>query len=318
MIWLVAIALFAVFGLAGLRFFKLVAWTYVDLLYYPLAAIGVTLLFIANDVQRELAVLGDLAEQGRATLQHLTADRPLLSATPTPAQLDDALTSIEIVRKTADVCTRSPVNVEGKCLGAVDFGKPVEAFLAVARAGNHPSFEDRLLATCTAGDKLMEDLATNSGLSSDVSAPMAAMYKSAVATRTPVLGAALQFADTTKASLDNTYRIAFKPGGTSAALLREVTFEQASLAQLVLFGLSPCTATPKDQLQQLGAWQVATKTQSQKVTELEAQRRQLAGQTKRHPLIAWIQLNLWPYLLILALSLKFGKGAAAVRKAHAS
>src|SRR5262245_4503959 len=67
------------FGLAllfGLLGFKWRAWQYVDLLYYPLAAIGVTLLFATASEQRKLLELTQLEQTYRNRLEALVSQRP--------------------------------------------------------------------------------------------------------------------------------------------------------------------------------------------------------------------------------------------------
>ena len=51
---------------------------------------------------------------------------------------------------------------------------------------------------------------------------------------------------------------------------------------------------------------------------LEAERARLKATPPRHSAVVWIQLNLWPLVLLAALSLKFAKGAATLRKARKS
>ena len=49
-----ALSVFIAAFIVGWWRYRAFFWNYVDLIYYPLAAIGVLLLFSSNDVQREL------------------------------------------------------------------------------------------------------------------------------------------------------------------------------------------------------------------------------------------------------------------------
>ncbi|MEI8573591.1 hypothetical protein U737_19160 [Methylomonas sp. LW13] len=308
------LAAFTAAASIGFVYYQSPRWNYVDLVYYPLAAIGVILLFSSNEVQRKLFALNSVAENSRTALETMQRERPNIEIGETEAAFDSSLQSIKVIRDSASVCAQPPSSATGQCLAAVRFAEPTAAFLSTAQAA-YPNFEDRLLASCAAADKLIESLTKGDRMSSLVAGPMASLYLSAVSSRTSLVSDALSFKENMQVEIDKLHQQAFKPTHPGSALLHEIQYEEASLAQLILFGISKCTTAPRQQLEHLGKWKVSTRTKQQELVEIENQRLALREQTVSASTFSWIQLNLWPYVLIAALSLKFGKGVAAVRKA---
>src|SRR5215813_4658199 len=95
---LFCLAFIAAFALGWWRY-RSFFWNYVDLIYYPLAAIGIALLFVSNDVQRELFDVTQLAEQQSVTLAELKTRKPDVKVLNTESLLASNVDHIALIAK---------------------------------------------------------------------------------------------------------------------------------------------------------------------------------------------------------------------------
>jgi hypothetical protein len=296
-------------------------WNCVDVLYYPLAAIGVALLFLSNDVQRELFDVTQRVEQQSTLLGEFRTKKPEIKVLNVENLLTSNIEHLALISKWVEICKTAPSSAIAKCLAVKDIGPPVEAFLKVAR-GNFSSYEDRLLITCTAGDKLLEDIRASQAISSLVMDKLLTQYEKAESLslspldyetiNTLVNG----FREQAKSYAEEIHRMAFKPDDENAQLLLDIRNAEIDYGEMIFRGLSQCLSAPKPELELLKKWKIAASTQEQEVAYLESQRQQLRKSTTTHSTSLWLQLNLWPLVLLAALSLKFAKGSATLRKAR--
>jgi hypothetical protein len=299
-------------------------WNFIDLIYYPLAAVGVVLLFLASDVQRDLFEVSQLAERQRATLDELKAKRPNVQLHDSSQLLATHLDSIALVSRWGDICAQPPTSSEARCLAAAEFVNPVRDFLKAANAGTSESYEGRLLKTCEAADRLIEALRRTRGSPSIVGEKLSSYYAQTAAKKPHWLDygtldtALQQFHLETQAYIERIHRMAFKADDHSGALVLEVQKAELEYAEMVFRGLYPCMTSPRAELGRLSQWTNLTSTQAQEVARLDAERVRLKASQSSNTAIVWLQLNLWPLVLLAALSLKFAKGAATLRKAKKS
>ena len=102
----------------------------------------------------------------------------------------------------------------------------------------------------------------------------------------------------------------------SSQLILAIRKAEVDFSKAILLGLYPCIVTPRKELDTLAKWIESKRTLEQDVKEIEADRQRLKETAVPDPWLLWIQLNLWPLVLISALSLKFAKGVAALRKGN--
>ena len=112
--------------------------------------------------------------------------------------------------------------------------------------------------------------------------------------------------------------LAFKPGDASGQLLLAIQRSEIDYSEFILRGLFPCITAPRTELTQLTTWASATRTREQEVARIESARQRLKQTPTEHTLSLWLQLHLWPYVLLLALSLgATSQGIKTMRQAHA-
>lgn len=320
---IVSLSVFLVAFVVGWRQYRSFCWNFVDLVYYPLAATGVLLLFLANDVQRELLEVSQLAEKQKESLDELRVQKPYTRVADSSQLLVAHLESIELVSRWGDICDRGPASSEPRCLAVRDFVAPIREFLKAARA-RFPTYEERLLVTCQAADKLVEALRMPQSTPSMVGEKLSIHFNRTIAKKLYWLdydaldAAVAEFRTETVAYIDQIHGVAFKPDDSSGALLLSIRREELAYGEIVFRGLFSCMTAPRAELTRLSQWTATTNERAQELERLEAQRTRLRVSSSSHPAIAWIQFNLWPLVLLAALSLKFAKGAATLRKARTS
>jgi len=324
MTWFLALTLivFALaFGMGWWRH-KSFFWNVVDILYYPMAAIGVALLFISNDVQRDLFATNERAEQERASLVALKAAKPDIKVLSAGDLLTTHVESVALVQKWVQLCDGGPSAAEPRCLAVANLGQHVGAFLRTARL-QYPTYEERLSATCRAGDAMLEGVHQTEAISGLVADKLIEHFRKATSKKLwpldyNALDAELaEFRDRTTAYAQEIHRLAFKKDDESGARLLAIRMAEIEYAEMLFRGLYQCIVAPRDDLDRLNKWTATAKTKEQEISNLEAQRERLKASTTQHTVPLWLQLHLWPFVLLLALSLKFAKGAAALRNALA-
>ena len=74
--------------------------------------------------------------------------------------------------------------------------------------------------------------------------------------------------------------------------------------------------TPRPELENLASWTKSKRTVEQSIAEAETDRRRLTEADTQFSQFLWIKLNWWPFIVIGALSMKFAKGGAEIRKTY--
>ncbi len=90
------LVIFLLIGAAvGYRFSKSEIWQYIDAFYYPLAAIGVALLFANAQSQRQLPEISRVTDEKATALQSLEYSRPRIDFLVDKDWLNNSLESIK-------------------------------------------------------------------------------------------------------------------------------------------------------------------------------------------------------------------------------
>lgn len=305
----------------GRQYYQSPKWNYVDVFYYPLAAIGVALLFVSNDVPRELFKLNEAIAQQQIKLDELKASKPELKIQRADDLLTSSIETIGVVKQWAEICAKGPSGAEAKCLAVRDLPPYLDSFLNVAHR-TYPTYEERLLAVCTAGDTLLDDIHRSGAISSLVADKLLEQYALATQLKLGPLdyeaasAQVVQFRERAKTYGDQIQRMAFPPSSASGQLLADVRAAEIEYAQLIFQGLLPCITAPRSDLSRFANWTTTKQTQEQAVTQLAAEQQRLRRTATGHMTSLWLQLNLWPFMLVGALSLKFAKGVATLRKSR--
>lgn len=315
--WLIGItaSFFLGFSLFGWLRPKYWLWRWADMLYYPLGAAGVLLVFFSNDINRTLLRIE--AEQAATERAWRTKPnpRPALHFSPGSAGLLAARYRwFESVRKLGDACATL---VDSDCRA---YREHSEAARAAFGDFAMPSTDDQVAITRA------EERFCNAGLD----------YVTKLDTKTTFsLGAF----DRLKGSLTALSRGA-KIDRVKTGLERDIAMEQTQFLGIIkaknkalvepymrlhrehavdLLGQLSWCATREtgnaESLKKLDAWEAEegrrTSSRQQFARDLKAARESKTPSALQE-LSRMIREQWWPYILALALSIKFGKASAGV------
>ncbi|PPK35159.1 hypothetical protein CD175_30145 [Pseudomonas laurylsulfatiphila] len=299
----------------GFSRYKSGVWVWVDCLYYPLAAIGVILLFHNNSGQRQeieaiqdkqllqQQLVRDIANQPRV---HIDIDSTLYSS---------YITLIGTIPGLAAVCTEA--SSSAACNAALKLSPMIKKFLDSANADAELPVEKRLLNTCNAAESMLLELEASGELLPSTSRELIGNYK-AIAQKNMGLGAAYEVDranEVIKIESQSELRALDKGGYLNAEagdFFREVMSVQINNATIILKGLTPCLETRNSELQKLNEWTDKKLTTEQRIQEFN----QIIEKAKTVVDLGLysFQLKLWPFFLVLALALKFGKAVFGVNE----
>ncbi|MBN8817662.1 MAG: hypothetical protein J0I80_02945 [Sphingomonas sp.] len=315
--WLIAIAaiFFLGFGLAGWLLPKHWLWRWADMIYYPLGAAGILLLFFSNDINRTLLRIE--AEQAAAERAWRTAPnpRPELRFSHGSAELLAARYEwFEIVREHGDVCATL---VDDDCRAYREYGEAVRAAFGDFTV---PSTDDPVAVTraeerfCSAAliyvTKLDAETTFSLGAFDKLKGSLTALSKGAII-------------DRVKTGLERDIAI------QQAQFLGIIEVEYRALAERhmrlhrrhavdLLVQLSWCATRETgnaESLKALDAWEAEegsrARLRQQFARDLKAVR-ETKTPSALQQLSRMIQQQWWPYILVIALSIKFGKASAGV------
>jgi hypothetical protein len=313
------IILFATAGTVGLRFYRSSAWNFVDVVYYPLAATGVALLFASNSTQRQLFELGQLADRHKAELQVIVSAKPEVRIMTSSELVDASFRLIATISELGAVCSKIPT-VDPKCIIAKKLEISVQAFLKVTQA-EYASPEIRLAAACSAAERLLDDIRTKEEISSLIGDELIQQYKIAVSRNYHPLD--YESVDKEAQAFEQRAlgRVAWlrnavqNDDSESMRLVLDMRRSEVDFGKVIFQGLYPCIIAPKKDLDLLAKWTTSRQSKEEEINRIERDRDRVKGSSAVDPLLLWINLNLWPFVLIAALCLKFAKATATLRKA---
>lgn len=307
--------LLGVAAVLGLRFHKSRVWIWVDVLYYPLAAIGVALLFVSNMTARELLAVDDRLATNAGALSEILANKPEVKTVPTSELIKTSFSLITGISDLAAACGKVP-RMDPMCSAAEKMKGATDLFTSVARSP-HSSMEQHLADTCRAGDALLEKLRSGENMSSLVGEELSSQIKKAYVEQRNQLNYEATVRDSKEFESRALERIAavrraVPDDSEMVNFVFATNRAEVRLGTSILYGLFPCVVVPRESLDKLLGWSASRDKQQSAIADLQEQRARLQGSGRRAPLALWLQLNLWPFVLIAALALKFSKGVAGV------
>ncbi len=310
---------FVLSGILGFKFYRSGSWNVVDLIYYPLAAVGILLFFLAAQTQRNMLRESRLADESAKALAALEAEKPKITRFADADMLEGGLRWFHMVKKWGELCSRQ-TGLDARCMVPERLFSVVNSFLEVAEA-DHGSYEARLARTCVAGDILLSAIANDRIFSASVSERMTRSYLDINAKRLSFfeyetfLHEVEVFSSAALKDERYVHRMAFGSGKDDEAsrLVLGIGEAEVEFAAMILQGLYPCVISEKSNLEALVNWEKVASARGDDKRRAERNRDRLK-EALPDPLVHAIQLNLWPFVIIFALSLKFAKGMAAIRK----
>src|SRR4051812_8542121 len=100
--------LLSIAAVIGFRHHKSRLWIWVDVIYYPLAATGVALLFVSNTTARELLAVDERLATNASALRALMANKPEVKVGPTSELVNVSFGLITGISDLAAACIKVP------------------------------------------------------------------------------------------------------------------------------------------------------------------------------------------------------------------
>lgn len=311
------IVLFAFGLLLGYLSYKSRIWNWVDVVYYPLAATGVALLFLSNATQRSLLEVDNQLDQNRNTLKELQASRPTVDGVPPKSLVDTSFKLIAGIVELADVCSKVP-RIDPTCAVAEKMRSAAAEFVAIS-GSDYGTPELQLVAACAAGDRLISKLRTSDHMSSLVGDELAAQYQEARSRPHHFLDysaterEAEQFERKARKRVSEVRQMIADTSPTMTYVFA-INEAEVKAGSTVMHALYPCLAVPQSTLEPLANWTVKRQSNETERAHLQDIKKQVQSTPTMSKNLQWMQLNLWPFVLIAGLAFKFAKGVSAVRK----
>jgi hypothetical protein len=320
MVWLIVflVTFFLLALYLGRRFYESKFWHYVDLIYYPLAAVGVALLFANTTVQRQLLELTQLEETHKELLADLVEKRPQVRVDLNQEAVDASFGLVATIPEFAKAC-RYPGNIDPRCTVAEKLAPLVENFVKIASTSPGKTLELRLAVACPAADKMILALREDERMSAIIGDELVVRYKEAVGKKLQTLS--LNFLkeeiDTFQRSADSELKLvrnALNDESPSAKYVMDMYKHEIEFGAILMQGLFPCITSSRQEIDTLANWTKSHQTEKDQLASFDAERKKMSTAGPQFPQLARLHLFIWPYVLVLALSLKFAKGVAAVKK----
>lgn len=307
---------FAASYLLGWFFNNARIWGFVDIIYYPLAAIGVSLLFVSNSSHRDLVEADDFLKREKESLNYVQNNRPEVSVNNFPSLFESRVSGIENILKWEKTCSSSYVAMDPYCLALEDLPEATEGFLDIVDR-EYSTFEEKLLAVCDAGDEYLKTLRESSDF--PIANRLSKAFKDAKNSDFHYLefdsidAYIDQFGHDATEYAKEINDLAFEEKTDRTELLLKIDYAEIEYAKSIFRGLSDCLTAPTAQLEALSSWKHAAQSKRDDIERLENKKKDLKQRIILGSDILWMQLYLWPYVLVLALGLKFAKGVSSLK-----
>jgi hypothetical protein len=313
----VSFLLFSAFGFVGWKYSGKLIWNFVDVLYYPVVAIGVIVFFFQSVVLREIAITQALEEQQEDRLTQIGEARPDATAMLTnPDHIQFGARVLRVILQDNDACQRLGMT-QAYCFVAEDIAPIVQN--AERTLATYTGLED-LHAVCTSATKVFQDLEDDEGLSTFLMRSLAEHYRDGLQ----------------QGFLDNEYErvIAYLNGlrptleDSAADIAPELELDEDQIAYLtarysaqINYGIwiakafEACLRAPETiRSGAYAAWNTEYTGAADQVAATREAIRDLNVAATQVNHAGRFRLLYWPYFLMLALALKFGKGVSTLRK----
>lgn len=290
-------------------------WSWVDVFYYPLGAIGVVLLFFSNNEIRSIFNLNEELSVFKNQLEVIDTTKPQINNN---GFITDNLINIhyKYLKMISDyhkgVCDSS-LSSECKTIGNV---------VEITRKYEHHFLtkysEDSIASLCEATSTMIDELVENSAFSSFVSSDLKIYYLNGVNSHNYFMTSDMttKFVVNFIKSKRVLYQKSIKSGSFSKKnkqILTSLYESELTALHNVLYASSICLSSPKNISNgEYRNWANSKQVIKSDLISKEDLLSKLKESDKRvSPLNKFIFFS-WPYFLVFALSLKFGKAISTV------
>lgn len=308
-----ALLLFSVNFMFAVKAPKHGFWVFVDCLYYPLAAIGIALLFHNNSGKREELALVQQKEVITQALGNLLTRQPQVDIDSAARLFDSSLKLVAHIPEMVKVCGSS--SQSPACQAAINLAPAVNKFLDVAQKNDGKPDAMHLSRTCSAASSMLIEIDKSSGIFSPASSLLIEKYKSLTqkglgwSAQNEIARVSDKLKSEALEQLILVEKATYDGSKAQASVMADYRAE-IDYAALILNGLLPCIATQQDELKDLELWNHEKVSSEKSLVKNDADIK--IAKERQDPFFQQLQISLWPFILIIALALKFGKGVAAV------
>ena len=307
-----------IFGLAGWQWPRLQVWSWIDAIYYPLAIVGVLLFFFEGVDRRKVSKLEEYKVSLEAEFATLEANRPISDmALAHPNSVRHGSRWLGHIIDLNRSCETNAL-VMSECI-VVDYLAPIVATAQKVLA-TYSGPED-LFGVCTAANNLFNQMSSDSvGLSSFITRPLSEHYFEGLKRGFGEyeFESVNAYIDEIKPDLDRRTEeiIELIPlNENDQRIMRPIYMTEIDYGILIMKTFEVCMRAPKSIREgQYAEWNLR---RSEKLNEVEALDKELRQQrlvASELNAVGKFRFTFWPFFLIAALALKFGKGVAHLRK----
>lgn len=307
---------FALLGIIGYFFNRSKAWSYIDVIYYPLGAVGVVLLFLHQSSERQVLDLLGQYEQKQTALRMLQEEKPNVDRL---LQEDKFLrvsgSLLETIPELGEACKGSG-SVAPNCMTARELGPIVSKYL---NAFSKPQNDEAIVRVCQASELLLNEVKEEWALSPFIAEELIDHYRKGLRKGFYEL----QY-DAVSSYVDS-FEAAAKPEAEKIArvVANSEAEEKSLLARYstdIRFGLtilrsfSICLRAPEPLRNgKFLEWSNAYTEANADSSKTESEIQELSKKEMKRSDLVLFSFFWWPYIIISALALKFGRGVSGVR-----
>ncbi|WP_282053039.1 hypothetical protein [Phaeobacter inhibens] len=304
----------------GLRFPKASLWEWIDAVYYPLAICGVILLFLESESVRNVATLEedlrDLSASVRAVELARPDGDPQLSGRDFVRGSGGFLSNITRLNRS---CQRSP-SLLPVCFVVEDLAPIIAPGEQILLSYDGP--ED-LGDVCTVAAEIFAEMAQSGALSGFLMRPIADHYFSGLDRGFDPLSfeAVQSYIDELRPILEGEASdmiVAINMGDEDRARMEPLYEQQIQWGMSVIRAFEACLRAP-DSIRSgsYANWVAQIGDARTDLQQKEAELIQMRINANALNQAGIFRVSYWPFLIILALSLKFAKGVAALKRKYA-
>jgi hypothetical protein len=318
----------AVAIIAGLAVPRAWVWNWADAVYYPIAIVGVVFLFISNERSRSLdALQRDVGEAERRVIDQEKAKPEFNARNFQPVFLDSSYGLLKSEIDLGDACARIP-DVTIKCITAkrhAEIAHSVfDGFNIPKTLAEDTSTAETIKDFCDRGYRFIDALQTNVPIDNSVYGALKASFADlAKRNLTPAdVGTTEEARDAFDAAQSREAETVLRlVTGESAKLIREYYENERQYATNLFSSLSMCLRIPGADRQNLGRFEQWASEGAKAKGDLNTLTANIKALKDSPPeLSTWeksikfILNNLWSFILVAALSLKFARGLSQLRR----
>lgn len=311
-----AISAMVAFGALGWLRPNIRAWHWIDVVYYPLAGAGVVLLFLSNDLNRTASALEARLSGLENSWEQLPNPMPRIDI-EAPATEALALRAERFKRDLVHGETCEVVSTP-YCSAVVQRAEIVEELFSnysVPTSADRISLAAAELDLCERGYRLVDRLDEADFLAGGA---FGATKRALAALASGEDDAAVH--ETLRQEIISGRARLVDSVSDDRGMVVRYAEAQGIHAMDLYFRLSSCAALPEDQRRNVESFQRwRAEADTRETTRAETQRqiavaRETNAKTPVQKVGSSLRDSIWPFVLLLALALKFGKGLTAVSK----